>query len=49
MTDLPKTPFLNEVVIRFGISIPKNIIMYLYLSALGVTRHIEGADEFQYH
>ena len=23
MTDLPKTPFLNEVVIRFGISNPK--------------------------
>jgi len=23
MTDLPKTPFLNEVVIRFGVSDPK--------------------------
>ena len=23
ITDLPKTPFLNEVVIRFGISNPK--------------------------
>ena len=23
MTDLPKTPFLNEIIIRFGISNPK--------------------------
>ena len=23
ITDLPKTPFLNEVVIKFGVSIPK--------------------------